>query len=103
MINYEDFVELANKYSLHIYNTTSCYLSCNLLLNDELMTYNCIGGFVKFYPKLTMYEGNIEVRQNTSYDIHTLEELENALEKFIRNCKELKIKCKKESIEKDFK
>lgn len=40
-IDYEDFVELANKYSLHIYNT-GCYLSCNLLLNDELMTYELI-------------------------------------------------------------
>ena len=50
-----------------------------------------------------MYEGNIEVRRNIFYDIHTLEELENALENFIRNCKELKIKYKKESIEKDFK
>lgn len=103
MINYEDFVELANKYSLHIYNTTSCYLSCNLLLNDELMTYNCIGGFVKFYPKLTMYEGNIEVRRNIFYDIHTLNELEKTLEKFVRNYKELKIQYKKDLIEKDFK
>ena len=59
MIYYEDFVKLAKKYSLHIYNK-DCYLSCNILWNDELMimTYNC---------------------------------------------KELKIKYKKESIEKDFK
>ena len=103
MIDYFDFVELAKKYSLHIYNT-SCYLSCNILLNDELMTYNCKEGFVKFYPKIILYDGNIiEVRKDKSYDIHTLEELENALEKFIRNCKELKIKYKKELIEKDFK
>ena len=104
MIYYEDFVKLAKKYSLHIYNT-DCYLSCNILWNDELMimTYNCKEGFVKFYPKITLYDGNIEVRKDKSYDIHTLEELENALENFIRHCKELKIKYKKESIEKDFK
>lgn len=102
MIEYRDFVELSFKYSLHIYNT-SCYLSCNILLNDELMTYNFPGGFVTFYPKITLYDGNIKVRKDKSYDIHTLEELENSLEKFIRNCKELKIKYKIESIEKDFK
>lgn len=102
MIYYEDFVKLAKKYSLNIYNT-SCFLSYNILLNDELMTYNCKEGFVTFYPKITLYDGNIEVRKDKSYDIHTLEELENSLEKFIRNCKELKIKYKIESIEKDFK
>lgn len=102
MINYDDFVELTNKYSLHIYNT-ACYLSSNIFVNDELMTYKYMGGFVTFYPKITLYEGNIAVRQDKSYDIHTLEELENALKKFIRNCKELKIQYKKELIEKDFK
>lgn len=102
MIDYEDFVELAKKYSLHIYNT-ACYLSRNLLVNDEVMTYNCMCGFVKFYPEITLYEGNISVRRNPSYDIYTLEELENALEKIIRNCKEMKIQYKKELIEKDFK
>lgn len=102
MINYSEFEELANKYSIHIYNSDG-YISDNFFVDDELMQYHYTGGFVKFYPKITLYEGYIEVIQDMSYDIHTREELENALIEFTRKCKELKIQYKKESIEKDFK
>lgn len=102
MINYSDFVEMAKKYSLYLYNS-DCYISDNFFVNDALMQYHYTGGFVKFYPKITLYEGDIVVLQDVSYDIHTLERLEKALEKFVRNCKELKIQYKKELIENDFK
>lgn len=101
MIKYSEFVELANKYSLYIYNS-NCYLSDHFFVDDELMEYHYTG-FVKFYPKITLYEGNIEVIQDMSYDIHTIKGLEKALEKFARECKELKIQHKKELIENDFK
>ena len=102
MIKYSEFEEMANKYSLYIYNS-DCYISDNFFVDDELMEYYYTGGFVKFYPKITLYEGNIEVIQDMSYDIHTLKGLEKALENFARECKELKIQHKKELIENDFK
>ena len=102
MIHYSEYAELAKKYSLYIYKSDS-YLSTDFFITDKLMEYYYTGGFVKFYPKITLYEGNIEVISDISCDIHTPQALENKLKEFVRKCKELKIQYKKELIEKDFK
>ena len=102
MINYSEFEELANKYSLHTYKESS-YISDEFYLNDELMEYIFTGGYVKFYPQITLYEGNVEVMHSVWCEIHTPQALENKLKEFVVNSKKLKILAKKKLIEKDFK
>lgn len=109
----DEYISVCLKYSdyLNLTGSGTCYIKGAITIGEYQVTdvtyEDCIIDSDKIIGKIwymcySTDKKTIQTQDKICYYANT-KELENSLEKFIRNCKELKIKYKIESIEKDFK